>query len=69
MCRPRVLGEHQLPEGRDQLQREDHDCQPRLRERDRGARAGFGFEGVLARPSADLSGILNGIDTAAVDAD
>ena len=36
---PRVLGQHQLPEGRDQLQREDHDRQPRLREGDRPARA------------------------------
>ena len=34
-----VLGQHQLPEGRDQLQREDHDRQPELREGDRPARA------------------------------
>ena len=67
---PRVLGQHQLPEGRHQLQREDHDRQPGLRERDRPARARLRLR---RRPRAggptDLVGILNGIDTRALDAD
>ena len=58
-----VLGPHQLPQGRHQLQRADHHRQPDLRQRDLTPEMGFGFDGILRRRADDLVGILNGIDT------
>ena len=60
----RVLGPHQLPQGRHQRRRPDHHRQPALRaRRSRRRRSASGSTASCARARADLVGILNGIDT------
>ena len=53
----RVLGQHQLPQGRHQLQREDHDRQPGLRQGNRPVRARLRLRGrpcpAIRRPRGD----------------
>ena len=61
----RVLGPHQLPEGRHQRRRRRSRPSARAtREEIQTPEFGFGFDGILRRARRrDLVGILNGIDT------
>jgi len=56
-------GRISCPEGSDQRCAGDHNGQPAYAAEIQTPELGFGFDGILRERRADLTGILNGIDT------